>query len=189
MNKIKNRNQLILPIIILIVLLLFRIISLSPIANFLSDYIRMRTETIAIVFSVINLILDIVFYASIFIGIKKEKHIIYLIISALNTIGVCEFRISSIVKSVTFSHETAQRIDFPFLGADLIVIVFSIIMLIVTVAVFKQAGGKANTTETVQIINTEKNINEELFQYKELLEIGAITQEEFDAKKKELLGL
>ena len=186
MNKIKNRNQLILPIIILLVLLLLRII---PIANFLRNYMRMRTETIAIVFTVINLILNIVFFVSIFIGIKKEKHIIYLIISALKTIGVCAFQISSIVKSVTFSHETAQRIDFPVYGGSLIVIVFSIIMLIVTVAVFKQAGGKANTTETVQIINTEKNINEELFQYKELLEIGAITQEEFEAKKKELLGL
>ena len=37
--------------------------------------------------------------------------------------------------------------------------------------------------------NTEKNSIEELKQLKELLESGFITQEEFDAKKKQLLGL
>lgn len=37
--------------------------------------------------------------------------------------------------------------------------------------------------------NNEANIPEELKKYKELLDSGVITQEEFDAKKKQLLGL
>ena len=35
----------------------------------------------------------------------------------------------------------------------------------------------------------EKDPIEEVKKFKELLDLGAITQDEFDAKKKELLGL
>ena len=43
------------------------------------------------------------------------------------------------------------------------------------------------TTEIKQEI--QPNSADELKKYKELLEIGVISQEEFDAKKKQLLGL
>lgn len=46
---------------------------------------------------------------------------------------------------------------------------------------------KSNNDVTEPSIST--NITDELKKYKELLDIGAITQEEFNAKKKELLGL
>ena len=48
---------------------------------------------------------------------------------------------------------------------------------------------KSQVSETLdEGVKTSVNI-EEIKKYKELLDMGAITQEEFDAKKKQLLGL
>ena len=49
----------------------------------------------------------------------------------------------------------------------------------------RQSGELKYTTE---VIEKNDKIND-IKRLKELLDIGAITQEEFDAKKKELLGL
>ncbi|MBR4240853.1 MAG: SHOCT domain-containing protein, partial [Eubacterium sp.] len=38
-------------------------------------------------------------------------------------------------------------------------------------------------------INCQKKSIDDIYKYKELLDMGAITQEEFDQKKKELLDL
>ncbi|MBQ7009879.1 MAG: SHOCT domain-containing protein [Ruminococcus sp.] len=52
---------------------------------------------------------------------------------------------------------------------------------------------KYNTNDTVNKSNTELIDNEkianDILKFKNLLDIGAITQEEYDAKKKEILGL
>lgn len=48
---------------------------------------------------------------------------------------------------------------------------------------------KAQNQATQQPASTTVSAADELKKFKELLDIGAITQEEFDAKKKELLGL
>lgn len=45
------------------------------------------------------------------------------------------------------------------------------------------------TTEQSKVAPNTINITEELKNYKELLDTGVITQDEFDAKKKQLLGL
>ena len=45
------------------------------------------------------------------------------------------------------------------------------------------------TKEVATNITSKPNTADELKKYKELLDMGAITQEEFEAKKKELLGL
>lgn len=44
-------------------------------------------------------------------------------------------------------------------------------------------------TSVVQAVKPESNNMEDLKKFKELLDMGVITQEEFDAKKKQLLGL
>ena len=54
--------------------------------------------------------------------------------------------------------------------------------------VARQDIKKKNTTEQT-IISTPLSNAEELKKYKDLLDAGIITQEEFDAKKKQLLGL
>jgi predicted Zn-dependent peptidase len=50
---------------------------------------------------------------------------------------------------------------------------------------YSAEGGFVKKKETV----TKKGYNEELIELKALLDSGVITQEEFDAKKKQLLGL
>ena len=52
----------------------------------------------------------------------------------------------------------------------------------------EEAKMKASTSVSQTIIQ-EKSSADELKKYKELLDMGIITQEEFDAKKKQLLGL
>jgi len=51
----------------------------------------------------------------------------------------------------------------------------------------KAASAAAATAE--QAANTQGSVADEILKFKQLLDMGAITQEEFDAKKKELLGL
>ena len=46
-----------------------------------------------------------------------------------------------------------------------------------------------NSTEDTKETKVQISAADEIKKYKELLDIGVITQEEFDAKKKELLGL
>lgn len=53
----------------------------------------------------------------------------------------------------------------------------------------KKQEDAEDSTETTPIINENLNVTAEIRQYKELLDIGAISQEEYDAKKRQLLGL
>jgi len=50
----------------------------------------------------------------------------------------------------------------------------------------EEASKHESTTTTVQ---AALSLAEEIKKFKELLDMGIITQEEFDAKKKQLLGL
>ena len=47
----------------------------------------------------------------------------------------------------------------------------------------------SNLIHSLEIFGKMLKENDEIKKFKELLDMGAITQEEFDAKKKELLGL
>ncbi len=51
------------------------------------------------------------------------------------------------------------------------------------------AGDTPIQQETVKVSKPDLGIAEELKTYKELLDSGVIPQEEFEAKKKQLLGL
>ena len=69
-----------------------------------------------------------------------------------------------------------------------------VIGVIETVVYFVKKRKNASVTESasveVEVATTPQNENiDELKKYKELLDQGIITQEEFDAKKKQLLGL
>ena len=43
--------------------------------------------------------------------------------------------------------------------------------------------------ENKELLKQKTTVADEIKKFKELLDMGAITQEEFDAKKKQLLGL
>lgn len=63
-------------------------------------------------------------------------------------------------------------------------------LLMITLAIIKRTG-LVIPKQSQQIINniTETTTADELKKYKDLLDSGVITQEEFDAKKKQLLGI
>ena len=72
------------------------------------------------------------------------------------------------------------------------VIIIGLLFAVIVVAFAKRASFIADAKETQQTVvnNIQETTNaDELKKYKDLLDNGAITQEEFDAKKKELLGL
>ncbi len=79
--------------------------------------------------------------------------------------------------------------DFPF--TVLIAIWFAIVVIAVAKRSTLIVGpeNKATTQKTVTNVVTEKTNADELKKYKELLDSGAITQEEYNEKKKQLLGL
>ena len=53
----------------------------------------------------------------------------------------------------------------------------------------KQIASRSNSNQGQTIINQAASAADEIKKFKELLDLGVITQEEFDAKKKQLLGL
>ncbi len=59
----------------------------------------------------------------------------------------------------------------------------------IIVAFIKRSNKIVDNVQEVKIVNSNSTDADELKKYKDLLDSGAITQEEFDAKKKELLGL
>lgn len=61
----------------------------------------------------------------------------------------------------------------------------------VVMKIFKQGEEEEsnNVVENIQQPVVQTSVADEIKKYKELLDIGAITQEEFDGKKKQLLGL
>lgn len=68
----------------------------------------------------------------------------------------------------------------------------SLLFAVVVVAFAKRSSFIAESKESQQTVvnNIQETTNaDELKKYKDLLDSGAITQEEFDAKKKELLGI
>jgi septation ring formation regulator EzrA len=72
--------------------------------------------------------------------------------------------------------------------------VLLVIGVIETVVYFVKKRKNASVTESasveVEVATTPQKENiDELKKYKELLDQGIITQEEFDAKKKQILGL
>ena len=71
-------------------------------------------------------------------------------------------------------------------------LLIGLLFAVVVVAFAKRASFIAESKETQQKVvnNIQETTNaDELKKYKDLLDSGAISQEEFDAKKKELLGL
>ena len=86
---------------------------------------------------------------------------------------------------VCTSGDTFVSFDFPF------TVLIGIWFAIVVVAFAKRSSLIAGSENKATVINniTESTNADELKKYKDLLDNGAITQEEFDEKKKQLLNL
>ena len=77
-----------------------------------------------------------------------------------------------------------------------IIILFVIVLAVIILSLRRRRNKKAFATAKHNNAESPENPSQkgvpdsaELIQYKELLDMGAITPEEFEAKKKELLGL
>lgn len=149
--------------------------------------------------------------------ISSETHnIIYGVIGIICYIGQFLFFIGAIKKKKKFSLigfgfilftnimgvgldicnylKTGYYYVFPILpsllGRIIQLVFWSVILLISIKSIsseLKESNIQSVFTKPMQD-NNDKNLDE-IYNYKDLLDIGAITQEEFDAKKKELLGL
>lgn len=74
-----------------------------------------------------------------------------------------------------------------FIFELIINLVIASFLVIIIKTVLKIISKNKKTDNYTYIISEEKNTVDKLLEYKELLDMGAITQEEFEAKKKELL--
>ena len=101
------------------------------------------------------------------------------------------FIVYSIMVFNTINYTATRRYEYtPGDFFYIIVIVLFVIIILSFANNIISKKVKANTTEVATVSkNSEISNADELKQYKDLFDSGVITQEEFDAKKKQLLGL
>lgn len=104
--------------------------------------------------------------------------------------------------SIYWTYKTAQRIDkmaaTKGISSDMatLCLILAIFVPIIPPILLQDKVNNIVTTDNTKATTTQKEVNgatigaaEELKRYKELLDSGVISQEEFEAKKKQLLGL
>jgi len=74
---------------------------------------------------------------------------------------------------------------------NLVIALSALLVIVFAISTYLTISLKKNPTKEKTTNNKQnmRDVPDELKKFKELLDLGAITQEEFDAKKKELLGL
>jgi hypothetical protein len=121
----------------------------------------------------------IVFLVLALIFLKKRKMLISgLIISAIGLMWTAF--LSSIYKIVSNKNDME-----PILALSRSILVIGLILLIICFVKYFKEGSLSKLIK----VKTSAIGADELLKYKKLLDDGVITQEDFDAKKKELLGL
>ncbi len=135
-------------------------------------------------FFAINAILCIV---SIFSKSKKRDNLWHVALPFVNIVAL--FLVGS-----TIEHECLYNHVLSTMWVTIsttFYIILAILIAIVFVSFIKRSVVPKEEKQSQQIINNiaETTNADELKKYKDLLDSGAITQEEYDTKKKELLGL
>ena len=117
--------------------------------------------------------------------IKPQKSLSKKYEIIINSLPVLSFIILSLIAFLPHSYETEYGYYVSFYyEINVLYIIFTIIILLNFIFQFIPEINIPNT----QKVNEQTNI-QSLEQYKGLLEKGIISQEEFDAKKKQILGL
>lgn len=104
--------------------------------------------------------------------------------------------------SIYWTYKTAQRIDKMAttngISSDMttLCLILAIFVPIIPPILMQDKMNNIVRTNNTQPVSKQENVNKETFgtaeqlkEFKELLDSGVITQEDFDAKKKQLLGL
>lgn len=189
MKNIKNNIYIIISSVILFVMIIFKIAQ-DKIAYYFLIYLGFN-NTIFLVLDIIRqFILEALFFSFLFIGLINKRQISYVILSGINTLRILIFQIvnnidifNSIIKIKKISY-----LYYNNLFSLTIALIFAIVMLIITIAIYKKPQ-KQKTLSVAIESNNKINMYDELIQYKELLDNGTITQEEFDKAKNEILKL
>ena len=158
------------------------VISQDLLYKFASLWVRILSLYIKDVYLIINKIVLISFAAIMLIsivGIIIKKSIITKIGSILN---VCFFIIPLIVSRIRVEHYTDTVVIYRFSLYGYLLVLLSLICLVLSMC-----SGKPLKVSLKRKNN--KNYIEEINGLAELYNSGAITKEEYEAKKKELLNL
>ncbi|MBE5733248.1 MAG: SHOCT domain-containing protein [Clostridiales bacterium] len=129
----------------------------------------------------------------------------YMIVGILSTVGVDKYHDFSTYYQYGYYWTTTTEAINEFTIAYIPLILQAVCLVFVLVNFFKNrkelvcvknseetivANETLTNTPNQKIVSTvNASIIEDIKKFKELLDMGAITQEEYDAKKKELLGL
>lgn len=147
-------------------------------------YIHSSYDYISIIIRIIGVIPTVLFI----IGLKKENPVlmtikfVYGIIS--NVFGLVNQIIGSSYHGVSYLNLVS------LIAGSLSGIVWNLVLLFVVIIIFKATEDKSKTTVPLAVVQPEnKDRTGMLQEYKNLLDMGAITQEEFEEKKKELLNI
>ena len=142
--------------------------------------------------TIIPWIFAIVTTVLLIIGVLKQSKIFFCIHYGYQIIYSF---VKTIFVTFQYANVSSMRTYIPInIISGLSSISFNIFMLLFIFIVFNWKEKKANTFNEYNIAenvvgNAEKASPDILLEYKELLDSGAITQDEFDNKKKELLNL
>lgn len=188
MKNLTSKKQL-YPIMVLLILFFLEFIKSLNIINNYNNFTYTHSGIFSSLLFIIIFLLEIVFLILTILGVKKEQHKIYIFYSLVNAICIFLFQFVKIVKDIMTFIENQQGFYFPTYDyISLVKILFGILVFIATVVIYKQEKIEADNTNYKNKIKGTSS-EDDILKYKELLDIGAITQEEFEQKKKELLGL
>ena len=130
--------------------------------------------------SIFSLVLLLLGYVLIALAIQDKKNTSKYVI-----VSVVLFLIGNIANQIAF---LTDRFSIIWALKDFVSVVSPILLACIVFENIPQAQTTKTVTQSPQITKSDNRI-EELTKLKDLLDAGAITQEEFDAKKKQLLNL
>ena len=201
--KVKNRNliELILQSLTLILLFIDGSITIeiwyhetsyitSKKATYLSSFFQRSIDNRAIIgFLTIALVIaGVVLFVMQYIGKgekRNSKYAAYIPIAELVL-----YSISTLIMTGSEMYGSMEYREYPGFLFYVCCVLMLVLALISVIGYLKAAKeGIEEEVVKVKVITNDSSNAEELIKYKQLLDMGIITQEEFDAKKKQLLGL
>ena len=139
----------------------------------------------------VNSALTLVFAVFILIGVFTQKKVFFILYYVLITIGDIISLPISIFTNISMDTKYFVAMTFSALGS----IALNMFFLILILAMFKWKESLDTANKMMMTLNNTKETEynkstsaDKLLEYKELLDIGAITVEEYNMKKNELLN-
>ena len=143
------------------------------------------SDTISVVFLLIPTVLVVICLClSVFSVLRKSLHRDSMLHIALPFLALIFYTFF-----ITFCIDVIGGPVFTVYSGNTPIVPVAVVMGIVIIISFIKRSKSFNPETKVTVEVSNKSEADELKKFKELLDSGVITQEEFDAKKKELLGL